>query len=55
MSLGTNHTCGVSTSHKAYCWGQSSHGQLGDVQLDAMSLGHPLGWSCVDFVVVPSI
>ena len=27
---GYNHTCGVTTSGDAYCWGKNSFGQLGD-------------------------
>ncbi|HEX3927891.1 MAG TPA: Ig-like domain-containing protein [Gemmatimonadales bacterium] len=30
LALGTFHTCGLSTSATAYCWGANSFGQLGD-------------------------
>lgn len=29
LSGGSNHSCGVSTSHVAYCWGDNNDGQLG--------------------------
>ncbi len=30
VSAGTNHTCGVTSSGEAYCWGQNLNGELGD-------------------------
>jgi len=30
ISAGSQHTCGVSTSDVAYCWGHNGYGQLGD-------------------------
>jgi alpha-tubulin suppressor-like RCC1 family protein len=30
VSAGDIHTCGVTTDNRAYCWGQNTHGQLGD-------------------------
>lgn len=29
VSVGHEHTCGVTTSGSAYCWGRNNHGQLG--------------------------
>jgi alpha-tubulin suppressor-like RCC1 family protein len=31
VSAGSAHTCGISTDGLAYCWGNNSYGQLGDV------------------------
>ncbi len=30
IAAGTNHTCGITTSDVAYCWGDNFYGQLGD-------------------------
>lgn len=30
LSLGTWHTCGISTDGRAYCWGLNGSGQLGN-------------------------
>lgn len=30
LSAGNQHTCGVATDNRAYCWGWNSDGQLGD-------------------------
>ena len=29
VSAGSNHTCGVTTDDRAYCWGSNWHGQIG--------------------------
>jgi alpha-tubulin suppressor-like RCC1 family protein len=33
ISAGANHTCGVTTTGAAYCWGQNTYGALGDGSL----------------------
>ena len=30
ISAGVDHTCGVTTDSRAYCWGRNDYGQLGD-------------------------
>src|SRR5262249_12976685 len=30
VSAGTNFTCALGTDDKAYCWGDNSHGEVGD-------------------------
>jgi alpha-tubulin suppressor-like RCC1 family protein len=30
VSAGVNHTCGIATDGRAYCWGSNTSGQLGD-------------------------
>jgi alpha-tubulin suppressor-like RCC1 family protein len=30
VSAGSSHTCAVTTTEKAYCWGSGFHGQIGD-------------------------
>ena len=30
LSIGSGHSCGVSTDNKAYCWGTNGYGQLGN-------------------------
>jgi alpha-tubulin suppressor-like RCC1 family protein len=30
VSVGVSHTCGVTTSDQAFCWGENRYGQLGD-------------------------
>jgi hypothetical protein len=30
VSAGHEHTCGVATDNRAYCWGENSAGELGD-------------------------
>jgi alpha-tubulin suppressor-like RCC1 family protein len=30
LSLGANYSCGITTAHVAYCWGDNSTGELGD-------------------------
>ena len=30
LSAGANYTCGITTTHAAYCWGQNATGELGD-------------------------
>tara|TARA_Y100000590_G_scaffold337462_1_gene384454 strand:+ start:466 stop:2172 length:1707 start_codon:yes stop_codon:yes gene_type:complete len=45
ISAGGNHTCGVATDGKAYCWGFNSSGQLGE--LTTTNLSSPnlvVGW-----------
>lgn len=34
VSAGAEHTCGISTDHRAYCWGKSDAGELGDGTTD---------------------
>ena len=34
VSAGTEHTCGISTDSKAYCWGKNDAGELGIGSLD---------------------
>ena len=29
LSLGFNHTCGITPDQRGYCWGRNSDGQLG--------------------------
>jgi alpha-tubulin suppressor-like RCC1 family protein len=37
LSLGSNHTCGVTSQGKAYCWGSNELGQLGSGSLSPRS------------------
>jgi alpha-tubulin suppressor-like RCC1 family protein len=30
ITAGRDHTCGLSTANRVYCWGRNTHGQLGD-------------------------
>jgi alpha-tubulin suppressor-like RCC1 family protein len=30
LSLGTRSTCGITTNHEAFCWGENGTGQIGD-------------------------
>ncbi len=30
LTVGANHSCGLASDGKAYCWGGNAHGQLGD-------------------------
>jgi alpha-tubulin suppressor-like RCC1 family protein len=30
ISVGTDHACGLTPQHAAYCWGSNAHGQLGN-------------------------
>jgi len=34
LSAGTDHTCAVTTSHDAYCWGRNNNGQRGSLNQD---------------------
>lgn len=34
ISAGVDHTCGVTTDNRAYCWGRNDYGQLGDGTTD---------------------
>ena len=34
VSAGVDHTCGVTTDNRAYCWGRNDYGQLGDGTTD---------------------
>jgi alpha-tubulin suppressor-like RCC1 family protein len=37
VSVGDNHTCDVTTSNVAYCWGNNADGQVGDgTQIDRL-------------------
>jgi YVTN family beta-propeller protein len=42
VSSGGNHTCGVATNERAYCWGANSAGQLGDGTMTDRSLPVPV-------------
>lgn len=39
IDAGDNHTCALTTSHRVYCWGFDTQGQLGDAE-DSSSLGY---------------
>jgi alpha-tubulin suppressor-like RCC1 family protein len=41
MSLGAYHTCGVTLSGAAYCWGWNGFGQLGIDRISALDGGEP--------------
>jgi len=30
LSGGAQHSCGLTATHQAFCWGLNNHGQLGD-------------------------
>ena len=38
IAAGNSHTCGVTTSGDAYCWGMNPSGQLGNGELDVADL-----------------
>ena len=38
LSAGAYHTCGVTTTGAAYCWGDNSHGQLGTGSISTSAL-----------------
>jgi len=42
MSAGYQHTCAIASDDQAYCWGDNSHGQLGDGKIggDGQPMGH---------------
>jgi alpha-tubulin suppressor-like RCC1 family protein len=42
VSAGGGHTCGVTISSVAYCWGDNSYGQLGDSTLRSRSTPRPV-------------
>jgi alpha-tubulin suppressor-like RCC1 family protein len=50
LSLGSEHTCGVTTDYQAYCWGHNFFGQLGDgtnlhrAEPVAVAGGHQFRW-----------
>ncbi|MFL5493489.1 MAG: RCC1 domain-containing protein [Gemmatimonadales bacterium] len=35
VSVGTGHSCGVTTSDEAFCWGDNQYGQIGDGEASA--------------------
>src|SRR6266516_2304020 len=42
LSAGVWHTCGVTTSGAAYCWGDNQNGQLGDGTTDRRAMPAPV-------------
>jgi alpha-tubulin suppressor-like RCC1 family protein len=42
VSTGGFHSCGVTTSHRAYCWGNNIRGQIGDGTNDPSGNGRLL-------------
>jgi alpha-tubulin suppressor-like RCC1 family protein len=34
VSVGANHTCGIRTDHRLYCWGENEDGQVGNGSFD---------------------
>ena len=51
FSAGYQHTCGVTTRHTAYCWGDNTYGQLGDTTKTARLIPalvqHVITWATV--------
>lgn len=48
ISAGTSHTCGITTSGSAYCWGDNFEGELGDTLTSPCSYyGTPCSWAPV--------
>ena len=35
ISAGTNHVCGITAQHVAYCWGRNADGELGNPSIAA--------------------
>jgi alpha-tubulin suppressor-like RCC1 family protein len=42
LSLGSRHSCGLSTDSLAYCWGENATGQLGDNSTSRQSVPTPV-------------
>ena len=48
ITAGTTHTCGITTSGSAYCWGDNFEGELGDTLTSPCSYyGTPCSWAPV--------
>jgi alpha-tubulin suppressor-like RCC1 family protein len=48
ISAGARHTCGITTSHEAYCWGANDFGQVGDFSTTSptpVKVPGSLGWA----------
>ena len=42
VSVGDNHTCGVTEKGEAYCWGSGSNGRLGNGSTDVQAVPVPV-------------
>ncbi len=47
ISAGEQHTCGITSTGKAYCWGNGLYGQLGDGDIDNKNTPTPVSSSLV--------